>query len=500
MMDGVRQIVKEYRSYQETGRSPAAKKGSTRLPDGRTLELCSKGEAWTLCLVRPGDDALTPVAAGNKSHQVLAVVEALTARWDPLMWPPLAVFIEGVARVFVPAGRSSLLGVIEFKRGALLLGVVTGAESSDIALIHLVGTRPFVLHVGAAMDLRAVNMDALLALQEAPHSDDGELSTEILGAFARLSTRATARVPPVTLSKEPDRRRGIGGAELLVWLFVKFARTGQRDPVGHLGEIARRLKASVPDLDFPDEALGDALAWMIEAKTCLVSRRGRIWRIHTWGLLNSASALYRKFCGEAAAVVVDVYAFITALNARPTRMVRASARSRSPAADPESTVPPSIPAVPSHKDMAQPAPAVRPVVDPTAIDDKPEALAAVGVGPSTTPAVAPGPVTRSTAEPAAPPIRKLFMMFENEWFEVDKGEYVIGRVQQVSDLVIKDAKMSRRHCAIVCRNDDYFIKDLGSTNGVEFQGARVDNHKIVEGSVYSLCDHEVRFSFIPANG
>jgi hypothetical protein len=517
MVDGVLQIVKEYRSYQETGRSPAAKKGSTCLPDGRALELCTKGDAWALCLVRPGDDALTPVAAGKKSDRVLAVVEALTARWDPSMWPPLAVFIEGAARVFVPAGRSSLLGVIEFKQGALLLGVVTRAESSDIALVHLVGTRPSVLHVGAPMDLRAVNMDVLLALQAEPHPEDGELSTEILAAFARLSTRATARMQPVTLSKEPDRRRGIGGAELLVWLFVQFARTGQRDPVGHLGEIARRLKASVPDLDFPDEALGDALAWMIEAKTCLVSRRGRIWRIHTWGLLNSGSALYRKFCGEAAAVVVDVYAFITALNARPTRMVRPGARSRGRGA-------PSIPEVPSHKDAAQPAPAVQPVLDPAAIDDKPTSLAVAGMvlqevgrllmpgapsdspsglfSPSTVPAAVPGistNETRSTAGPAVQPARKLFMKFENEWFEIKKDEFVIGRVQKVSDLVIKDAKMSRRHCSIVRRNDDFFIKDLGSTNGIEFQGARVDNHKIVEGSVYSLCDHEVRFSFIPAS-
>ena len=53
------------------------------------------------------------------------------------------------------------------------------------------------------------------------------------------------------------------------------------------------------------------------------------------------------------------------------------------------------------------------------------------------------------------------------------------------------------HQPIVRRGGDYFIKDLGSTNGIEFEGTRVDNHKIVEGSVYFLCDHEIRFSFTP---
>lgn len=101
------------------------------------------------------------------------------------------------------------------------------------------------------------------------------------------------------------------------------------------------------------------------------------------------------------------------------------------------------------------------------------------------------------AKPAPQQVRPLYVMFENQWYEVDKEEYVIGRGQKFSDLPIKDANISRRHCSIVRRGPDYFIKDLGSTNGVEFEGTRVDNHKILEGSVYFLCDHQLRFSFTP---
>jgi len=89
----------------------------------------------------------------------------------------------------------------------------------------------------------------------------------------------------------------------------------------------------------------------------------------------------------------------------------------------------------------------------------------------------------------------LYLFFEGNWYTVDQEQFVIGRGSKFSDLPIKDANISRRHCAVVRRNGDYFIKDLGSTNGIEFAGVRVDDHLVEEGNVYYLCDHELRFSF-----
>ena len=106
------------------------------------------------------------------------------------------------------------------------------------------------------------------------------------------------------------------------------------------------------------------------------------------------------------------------------------------------------------------------------------------------------PPPSNRAAPAAPSQpRPLYLCYDNQWYVVDQDQFVIGRGAKYSDLPIKDANISRRHCAIVRRNSDYFIKDLGSTNGIEFNGDRVDNHKIEEGSLYYLCDHELRFSF-----
>lgn len=93
--------------------------------------------------------------------------------------------------------------------------------------------------------------------------------------------------------------------------------------------------------------------------------------------------------------------------------------------------------------------------------------------------------------------RTLYLYFEGQCYAVDQDQFIIGRGSKYSDLPIKDANISRRHCAIVRRSGDFYIKDLESTNGVEYNGERVDNHKIEEGTVYRLCDHELRFSFIP---
>ena len=107
----------------------------------------------------------------------------------------------------------------------------------------------------------------------------------------------------------------------------------------------------------------------------------------------------------------------------------------------------------------------------------------------------PPPTGRSPA--VAGGSRPLYLYYEGQVYEVDQDQFVIGRGSKYSDLAIKDANISRRHCAIVRRNGQFYIKDLESTNGVEFNGQRVDNHLIQEGTTYRLCDHEIRFSFIP---
>lgn len=104
------------------------------------------------------------------------------------------------------------------------------------------------------------------------------------------------------------------------------------------------------------------------------------------------------------------------------------------------------------------------------------------------------------AAPATAGARPLYLHCEGQWYTIDQDQFVIGRGKKYSDMAIKDANISRRHCAIVRRDGEYFIKDLGSTNGIEYGGVRVDDHQIVEDSTYYLCNHELRFTFVAPRG
>jgi pSer/pThr/pTyr-binding forkhead associated (FHA) protein len=41
----------------------------------------------------------------------------------------------------------------------------------------------------------------------------------------------------------------------------------------------------------------------------------------------------------------------------------------------------------------------------------------------------------------------------------------------------------------------FFIQDLGSTNGVRFEGSRVDTRRIDEGDRFEICEHQLTFTY-----
>ncbi len=99
------------------------------------------------------------------------------------------------------------------------------------------------------------------------------------------------------------------------------------------------------------------------------------------------------------------------------------------------------------------------------------------------------------SEPRREPVRPLYLKVEGQVAKVDTDRFVIGRVSKMCDFAIIDVNISRQHCAIERRDGRYYIVDLGSTNGVQVDGERVDNHEIAEGDVFVLSGHEMRASF-----
>lgn len=112
-----------------------------------------------------------------------------------------------------------------------------------------------------------------------------------------------------------------------------------------------------------------------------------------------------------------------------------------------------------------------------------------------TPAASQRPSAQPPASPAPAGRQPLYLLFNGQRYRIDKDKFVIGRGSQMTDLTIRDGNISRKHCAIVHRSGQYFIKDLDSTNGIEFNGKRVDHKRVDEGDVFYLCDYELRFTY-----
>ncbi|MFB6264292.1 MAG: FHA domain-containing protein [Bradymonadaceae bacterium] len=89
----------------------------------------------------------------------------------------------------------------------------------------------------------------------------------------------------------------------------------------------------------------------------------------------------------------------------------------------------------------------------------------------------------------------VYLLFNNNRYPIEKDEFVIGRGSQNTDLTIRDGNISRQHCAIVYRNNNWYLKDLDSTNGVEYRGSRIESKRIEEGDVFYLCDYPLQFTY-----
>lgn len=59
---------------------------------------------------------------------------------------------------------------------------------------------------------------------------------------------------------------------------------------------------------------------------------------------------------------------------------------------------------------------------------------------------------------------------------INKKSFVIGR-SNTCDLVLQLEGVSRQHCQIDIEEGNYFVTDLGSTNGVLINGEKIIPHK-----------------------
>ena len=87
---------------------------------------------------------------------------------------------------------------------------------------------------------------------------------------------------------------------------------------------------------------------------------------------------------------------------------------------------------------------------------------------------------------------------------IDRFPVVLGRsipgapVQPDCDVAALDprALVSKQHARLEWHEGGRLhAVDMGSTNGVEYNGQRISRRAIAEGDIYRICDHEVHFTY-----
>jgi hypothetical protein len=156
--------------------------------------------------------------------------------------------------------------------------------------------------------------------------------------------------------------------------------------------------------------------------------------------------------------------------------------------------PPPLPPPPgASRGPAPPPPAPPPKRAGAQVPPPPPPMPGRKVG--TPPPLVPSRLPPPKATSAHPAGMNLTIHYQGEAFQVTKDRFIIGRGKQTSDLTIKDPNVSRQHAMIEFSSGQYYIVDMGSTNGVEFNGQRVQRKVINEGDTFKVCDHELLFTY-----
>jgi pSer/pThr/pTyr-binding forkhead associated (FHA) protein len=85
--------------------------------------------------------------------------------------------------------------------------------------------------------------------------------------------------------------------------------------------------------------------------------------------------------------------------------------------------------------------------------------------------------------------------YEGLEIPVDRDWFVIGR-GRTADLVLSEPTISRAHAAIGYENEEFFVQDLGSTNGTGVNGQREPRSALKDGDELQLGKLAVRFARI----
>jgi pSer/pThr/pTyr-binding forkhead associated (FHA) protein len=83
---------------------------------------------------------------------------------------------------------------------------------------------------------------------------------------------------------------------------------------------------------------------------------------------------------------------------------------------------------------------------------------------------------------------------EGKLIAIDRAVVLIGRGSDCDAVITESLKISRRHCCMVQVDETYFVRDLGSMNGVWLNGERVNRESLIQmGDRVAIGDVEFLF-------
>ncbi|MBX3186408.1 MAG: FHA domain-containing protein [Labilithrix sp.] len=114
--------------------------------------------------------------------------------------------------------------------------------------------------------------------------------------------------------------------------------------------------------------------------------------------------------------------------------------------------------------------------------------------PPPLPSSSPMHAAAASSGPYPTPAVNLTLSYQGRTYEVNKERFLLGRSKSQADLLLDDSNVSRQHAMIERVGDEWFVADLGSTNGVFVQGQRVSRRQLVDGDAIEITTHQILVS------
>src|SRR5262249_11173182 len=79
-----------------------------------------------------------------------------------------------------------------------------------------------------------------------------------------------------------------------------------------------------------------------------------------------------------------------------------------------------------------------------------------------------------------------------------KRELMVGR-RESCDIVLRFPNVSAHHCQLNVIDGYWYVKDLGSRNGIKVNGVKCQEHFLQPGDTLSVAKHEYEIKYSPAS-